>query len=645
MSVTTKKIYATSTYPNHTDLSLKENFYCEYGIATFITGYMEFIIDVEKTYTIKSISAMLYHATSLDGTYLDYAYCQINGNEYTTTSYDKFTKKQYTTIEINKKCSDKTLKYSMFPYFQETYYFYSYDSEKPPYIEIDIYEPAASDFIVVGSSIDSNIECTWISEDVTSWKVEVIQNGIVKSTKAGTTEEIATFNIGDITSTGETTFKLTVYYDETFKEYTQNVSLTGTQVKISSIEPNSIPQKLYNPIDIKVIGENMTNVVIECVQNGVTKYSDTISNNLLDTVTSTVLANTFTSGTVTLKVTATYQGTYYSNTTTQTVTFTAYGPPKTPVLDAQSEYATPSPLISWILDSEQIEYEVTLNGVIVKDVYSSKINSYQCVDLSNNTYNTIKVRIKNSYNEWSDYAISTFLVSFAELEQPLIHAYSDVQNTCITIVFSSVEQNQFLKHAIYRKKSTETTWQKIKDNLSRESKYSDYCCGSGINYDYKVRALSSIGTFRDSEIVQASVIFSNRVLSVPGEDIFIELTGFETINDSLADIAFNSNSSYLGICGLTVPKRVSSTQKYKSFSCKCCFETQEAYENFLALEEKEILLYRDGKGEAFYCTIQITGTTDSLEYYKYISFVVTETYYSGVEYDKPIYFGYSKREW
>ncbi len=519
------------------------------------------------------------------------------------------------------------------------------DESKRPYIEYVKYTPVARDLDVIGTSIDSNIVCQWENEDVLSLKVEVLKNDILIATKTGTTENTVTFVPGDINVTGKVTFKLTVYNGDSSNEYTKEVDLTGTQVKILSIEPNSIPQKLYNPIELKVIGENMTNIVIECVQNGVIKYSDTISNNLLDTVTSTVLANTFTSGTVTLKVTATYQSTYYSNTTTQTVTFTAYGPPKTPILDVQSEYATPSPLISWTLDSEQIEYEVTLNGVIVKDVYSSKINSYQCVDLSNNTYNTIKVRIKNSYNEWSDYAIATFLVSFAELEQPLIHAYSDVQNTCITIVFSSVEQEQFLKHAIYRKKSTETTWQKMKDNLSRESKYSDYCCGSGISYDYKVRALSSIGTFRDSEIVQASVTLSNRVLSVPGEDIFIELTGFETINDSLADIAFNSNSSYLGICGLTVPKRVSSTQKYKSFSCKCCFETQEAYENFLALEEKEILLYRDGKGEAFYCTIQITGTTDSLEYYKYISFVVTETYYSGVEYDKPIYFGYSKREW
>lgn len=513
------------------------------------------------------------------------------------------------------------------------------------YLEVDVVEPKAINFEVTGTSIDEIITCTWCNEDVANWKIEVIKDNQVVCIKTGTDEEISTFKQGDLKVTGNVVFKLTVYNEVYSNSYEKEIELTGTHVKLFAIEPSITPQKLYEPIIIKVSGENMSEVLIECTQNNVVKYSKMIQGNNLKDITTTVLAYTFTSGSVAIKVTANYKGTYYSNTTTQTVKFTAYGPPNTPVLEYQQEYATPCPVISWHLDPEQIQFEVVLNGTVVQNAYSSKIHQYACIDLQNNTYNTIKVRIKNAYNEWSEYATATFLVQFAELNEPVVSIYVDMQKACITIIFSSEEQELFLKHAIYRKKQNETTWQKIKDNLPYASKYSDYGCSSNVVYEYKVRAISTLGTFKDSDIIQGKVLFEGRVLSVPGTDTHITLTNFETIQDSLAEITFNSSSSYLAICGLSVPKQVKTRDRYKTFACRCCCETQAEYEQFLALEDEEILLYRDGKGEAFYCTIQITSTIDSMNYYKYINFVVTETYYSGVEYDKPVYFGYSKREW
>lgn len=513
------------------------------------------------------------------------------------------------------------------------------------YIEIISIEPSANNFNVNGNSIDNNIICNWENEDVLSWKLEAIQNDILIASKNGTSENTCTFVPGDINVAGKVIFKLTVYHGTSSNEYTKEVELSGTQVKLFSIEPNLLPQKIYQPIELTITGENMTNLDIKAVQNGTTKYSKVISNNTLSTVSENILANTFSSGTVNITVTATYNGPHYSNSVTQSVSFVAYGKPKAPTLNVQEEYATPSPLISWVLDVEQIQYQVIFNDEVVQDVYSSNIHSYQLENLENNKYYTVKVRIKNQYNEWSDYSSATFKVSFAELETPEVNVYSDRENSCIVIVATSPQQDEFVKHEIYRRNTSENKWIKIKSNLPLELSFSDYSCGSGVLYEYKVRAVSNIGTFKDSSICSSKVDFTGRMISVPNTDICIELTNFDTIKDSLADILYNSNSSYLGICGLSVPKEVKSTQRYKTFSCKCCFETKEEYDKFLELENEEILLYRDGKGETFYCTIQIKSTTDSAMYYKYISFTVTETYYSGVEYDKPAYFGYSKREW
>ena len=519
------------------------------------------------------------------------------------------------------------------------------DESKRPYVEYIKYTPEARNFNIIGNSIDENIVCQWENEDVTSWKVEVIQNDILIASKTGTSENTCTFVPGDINVAGKVIFKLNVYHGTSSNEYTKEVELSGTQVKLFSIEPNLLPQKIYQPIELTITGENMTNLDIKAVQNGTTKYSKVISNNTLSTVSENILANTFSSGTVNITVTATYNGPHYSNSVTQSVSFVAYGKPKAPTLNVQEEYATPSPLISWVLDVEQIQYQVIFNDEVVQDVYSSNIHSYQLENLENNKYYTVKVRIKNQYNEWSDYSSATFKVSFAELETPEVNVYSDRENSCIVIVATSPQQDEFVKHEIYRRNTSENKWIKIKSNLPLELSFSDYSCGSGVLYEYKVRAVSNIGTFKDSSICSSKVDFTGRMISVPNTDICIELTNFDTIKDSLADILYNSNSSYLGICGLSVPKEVKYTQRHKTFSCKCCFETKEEYDKFLELEDEEILLYRDGKGEAFYCTIQIKSTTDSAMYYKYISFTVTETYYSGVEYDKPVYFGYSKREW
>ena len=292
------------------------------------------------------------------------------------------------------------------------------EANQTSYLEYTVTEPLVEDFIVNGISIDLPITCTWVQEDVATWAVQAILNGNVIATKTGTTETTCTFLPSDLTEAGEYTFKIIASNGSQTVVATATATLTGTQVAITSLEPNGVNQLKSSNINISFSGANITNYSISAKQKGITKWSISGKNTSgAISFNFQMVKNLFDIGNVELELTCTYNGQYYSNTVSQAATFLVYGNPSKPIIIAEQTYTTPTPTINFSCSDAYISYQVEVNSAQGTETFGTP-NKYKISNaLSNNEYHTFKVRVKNQYQLWSEWASVTFLVSYAELDR------------------------------------------------------------------------------------------------------------------------------------------------------------------------------------------------------------------------------------
>lgn len=515
------------------------------------------------------------------------------------------------------------------------------------YIECVCVYPEIDDFSVIGTSIDSNIVCNWNAVDVTSFTVNAKLNGITKSTKNGTTETTCTFIPGDLTEPGEYTFEIIAANDSQTVVATATATLTGTRVAITSLEPNGVNQLKSSNIKLSFGGANITNYSILAKQNGVTKWS-TSGKNTSGAISFNfqMVKNLFDIGNVELELTCTYNGQYYSNTVSQTATFLVYGNPSKPTIISEQTYTTPTPTINFSCADAYISYQVEVDSIRGTETFGTP-NKYKIPNaLSNNKYHTFKVRVKNQYQLWSEWSSVTFLISYAELETPVINAYDDSNNNSIVVNVESIAQSNFHNHSIFRSEDGQI-WTEIATQLDLSDSFTDLTCASDILYYYKARANDVNGGIKDSEIVSCKCKFERSVLSVPFSQKSLTLEYFgdeESINKQIAN---NTERTFIRVCGLKQPKSKRSNVKYKSFNLNLAFKTKDAYEAFMKFEDEEILLFRDKKGLKMYCDMSITGEQDMLYYFKIVSIELTEVYYKEGDYEEEpdTTFSYVKDEW
>lgn len=515
------------------------------------------------------------------------------------------------------------------------------------YIEYTYTEPNVSYFAVSGTSIDSDITFTCTYEDVEYFTVYAILNENVVATKTGTTITDCTFPLGSLTLPGEYTFKLIATYSGNTVESSQTVILTNTVPTITSLEPNGVNQLKSSNINISFSGTNITSYSIVAKHNGVSKWSNSGNNTSgLTSFSFSMIKNLFDIGNVTLELTCTYSNGYYSTTTTQTATFLVYGAPSTPIISGLSEYTTPTPTFNFTCADSYISYQVEIDGIQKTETYGTP-NKYRITDaLSNNDYHTFKVRVKNQYQLWSEWASLTFLVSYAELIKPLINAYADDNNGCIVINAESEEQENFHNHSIFRSEDG-TVWTEIAVSLGLSDSYTDLTCASGVNYLYKVRANDINGGIKDSEIVTCKCEFKNLILSVPYSDKSIVLKYFADESGLNKPMDNNTSRTFTQVCGLSKPKSKRTDLEYLSFGLELAFKTKESFEEFITFKDEEILLLRDSRGLKIYCDMAINKFQDYLHYYKSVSVTFTEVYYKEGDYEEApsTAFTYTKNEW
>ena len=501
------------------------------------------------------------------------------------------------------------------------------------YIEYQIYEPVITNLEITGANIDNQIIATWENEDVETWKLEALQNNIVVATLTGTTQNTATFTPGTIKKKGNTVFKLTATGGGASTTSETTKILTWNDPFVSTLEPNNLNKLLSQSILVEFSGINISSWKYEAIQGAVAKYTTT-GTTLRQ---STIPPDIFSTGSVTSRLTVTYIPAWATSpsdyrTVVKEVTFTAYGPPPNPTLNLSSIYNTAFPLFSWTASNEQMAWQLkVLDGVITVIDTGETVNTarqYQHNNpLENNKVYQAQLRIRNQYNLYSSWVSATFQVSYAELAQPTFNIYANHVDACIVLNIYNGDDENFYKSQVYRRETGTATWLQIADNLAQNDEFKDFECASGIEYEYKVRALSSELTYTDSDVKTMSVKFSYPRLSIAGTNDFIILDSNFEVGTS-----YNDGKSYQLYAGLSEPKESRSLTNYRVFEVKCSLK-YSGLNNFMRIINTQGSLFlRDSKGLAVYGTVSLKSKGENVLFsYCSLVFVFTETYYGGAQ--------------
>lgn len=304
------------------------------------------------------------------------------------------------------------------------------------------YVPDINSFSRSGSSIDSNIVFNWSSADSNAWVLQAIRNGVVIATKSGTTETTTTFTPGQINQTGAFIFRLTLTNTQFGTVAVKEIDGTLTRVEpsIGTLTPSDSNQNRDNVINVSWSSSNQQS------------YTLTIDGNTYTGTTATSLvipANTLSKGVKSMTLTIKYTAAWGDvRTVSKTVTFTAYGKPAAPTLDGTTIYHTTYPTFVWT-SSEQVAYQIIIKNsldltILDTGTITSTAKQYtSTVGLQNNATYTLQLRVRNSFDLWSDYSTKTITriePSIVALEPNGVNQNKDLP---ITISWVSTNQQTF----------------------------------------------------------------------------------------------------------------------------------------------------------------------------------------------------------
>lgn len=147
-------------------------------------------------------------------------------------------------------------------------------------VTLDAPQPSVSTIQVSNLQLDKPIVITATRTNVDSWEVQAIQNSVAVCSKKGIDDISATFNVGDIKSTGDTIFRVIGYNTWYSTTSDKNVTLTAPPISVSdfSVTGTNIDEK----ISCSANGINVYNWTVQAIQNGIVKATKTGTGNTIN---------------------------------------------------------------------------------------------------------------------------------------------------------------------------------------------------------------------------------------------------------------------------------------------------------------------------------------------------------------------------
>lgn len=475
------------------------------------------------------------------------------------------------------------------------------------YIEYNVTEPDITNLTVTGTSIDSDITVSWNQTDTNSWTLQAILNGNVVKSWSGTTTTSQLITAGQLTNSGDYTFKLIATYIAS-KEYSITSTLSKVMPTISSIEPNNINQNVDNDINISWVSTNQQSYRLEI--DGTT-YTGNTQKALR------IPGGTLAQGTKTVKLTIYYTSSWGDvRSATLTVSFAGYGKPPLPILNIKSIYSTATPSLRWSSGGGQVAYRIIITSGIAtivdtEEVISANLYYTLITALSNNTDYVVKLKIKNQYNLWSDEAVGNFRTEFNVPVIPNITVTADSTGAIIINVSANIENDSTYKNTeIWRKKEL-GEWVRIAYNLNANVAYRDFYVASDTVYEYKARNIGQTGGISESDVVSTST----KVKGYTFYDVENRNNSISFKNDVTINPKFNVNESSNIFAGNEKPTTEQGPEGY--YDCTISFKTTDrslAAKLVNLKRTAKVLLFKDRRGHKYFGNIigSIAFTEDTL---------------------------------
>ncbi len=457
-------------------------------------------------------------------------------------------------------------------------------------------KPIVSELVLSSNNADHAIQATITATNAETYE---IYRGTVKI--ASGSSNVLTIQAGSLVK-GSNTLKAVALRSSSAgvlkAELEKSFEITHDEPMIYSVEPSNININ----VDELAIVSFSTNTFID-------RWELSINSSLFRTGTTEreipVSGGFFKTGSNTIKVVAYYSPKHDSSqvrSTTKEVTFTGYGKPKAPVLDANSIYDSATPTFTWTTGTSENDTQVAFDIEVYtesKTVNSSEKSYTMTTALQNNEDYTVRVRIKNKFEMWSDWSEKEFRTVFSELPKPVITLSPQKENVLIQIECEEVPA--FKQMVIYRS-IDKANWIEIANDLNPNDTLIDFMVGSNVETFYKARIYDDAGGYSESEAKSIKIKLINyNLLNV--QDL--------KSNKQLDFVAINFTNNFTSItkifAGATKPTFYKSKSNYLTANMVVKLVNEEVNDFIEYLNEGDIFCYRDYKGKKIFVSIDMTA--------------------------------------
>lgn len=456
--------------------------------------------------------------------------------------------------------------------------------------------PSVSGVAVNQTEIRNPITVSWASTNQTDYIVEFIQGGAVKATLTGATETSATLG-ANVLSEGSAMVRVTVRNTVGGESSTavEAYDFTGTVSRpvITSLEPDGINQNVNSLIIVtwNATGQESYTLTVRQSSQVLQAYNGTTAKTL------TIPANLCKNGMVDLELICKNVVNGTVATSVRTAQFLGFGKPEMPIFEDKTVYNEAQPTFMWA-SSEQVAYEFIImqNESVIETsgTVTGTVKQYTATQiLSNNNAYTLKLRVKNQYDLWSDYAVKNISISYTVLSKPTLTLVSG--DGAILVNGQCGDQVEFSKAEVWRRDEY-SQLVRIGVDFGKVITLNDTVIASDVTYYYKIRAYSTDGGAIESDIKSASAT----VKSVSIEDIatkqVINLPYLINVDyETIVDIQTRNYA------GLSKPRIHRGETEYQIANIAVAKNKAEELQLKEMLLNADVLLLRDRKGTMMFC--------------------------------------------
>lgn len=459
--------------------------------------------------------------------------------------------------------------------------------------------PTVSDITLSAYNTDHNITLSWTSSYQSTYKITTNLGATIAS---GTTAQSVVIAPGVIPSVVKS-LKIEISYnsgfDTIYANKTTNVSLTGDYPIIYNLEPDRLNKNIDNAIVVTFsLNEFITRWELTAGEYSASGTSERAVN---------FGANTFKKGDNVLTLKVYYAMPYNASivrTATKTSTFTGYGAPLAPILDGNDLYSTATPTITWSSD-EQEEYFLEVwdseeETLLQSYNEANDTKSITLTALEDETEYVIKLKIRNKYGLYSEYATKTINTLFNDIVVPDFNLISTASGVQVSIF--GLQDINFRSLSVFRK-NVNSDWVEIAYDCNVEDSITDYTCSANLELFYKLRVYDMNGAYKDTE-VKSTVFKLNayaftdiehhaRHMVIPGVTIEVEI---------------NRNTVHKVYSGQAKPRVFNGIVDYKTIEILMTIRTSDFLETlnfFNNANYYKIFCMRDVRGEKTFAHIEI----------------------------------------